>query len=231
MTQRPGPASSTAVEDYLKSIYSHDEWATADRQALTPSALANRLGLAPSSVTEMLKKLVDAGLVHHAPYGSISLTDAGRSAAVQMVRRHRLIETFLTSELGYDWHEVHDEAEHLEHAVSDRFLEAIDRVLGQPTRDPHGDPIPSADGRVEQLDAVRLDAAPPGMRGRIARVSDRHPDMLQRLRADGVGVGALVEVTVEGAFATTDAGTVRLDADCAALVWLEGADAPTEEVP
>lgn len=178
-------ADRRAVEDYLKTVYGHTEW---QPDPITPSQLAARLGLAPSTVTEMVKKLVATGLVAHAPYGAVLLTDTGRAEALRMVRRHRLVETWLVSQYGYAWDEVHDEAEVLEHALSDRLLDAIDAQLGRPARDPHGDPIPAADGTVRQLDAVPLSSLEPGERGRVVRVSDRDAGLLRRVEAAGVAL-------------------------------------------
>jgi DtxR family transcriptional regulator, Mn-dependent transcriptional regulator len=161
-------------------IYGHTEW---QPDPITPSQLAARLGLAPSSVTEMVKKLVAADQVAHAPYGAVQLTATGLAAALRMVRRHRLVETWLVSQYGYGWDEVHDEAEVLEHTLSDRLLTAIDEQLGHPLRDPHGDPIPSADGVVSRPDAVPLSELAPGERGRVARVSDRDAAVLRAVDA------------------------------------------------
>lgn len=182
---------STVAENYLKVIYSHTEW---QPDAMTSSQLAARLGLAPSSVTEMVKKLTLQGLVEHALYGSIVLTDRGRTEALRMVRKHRLIETWLVGEFGYAWDEVHDEAEVLEHVLSDRMLAAIDARLGFPTADPHGDPIPAADLSVPTLSGVLAAALGAGERGRVVRISDRDPEVLRALSAAGVGVGSLVGV-------------------------------------
>jgi DtxR family transcriptional regulator, Mn-dependent transcriptional regulator len=184
--------SSPAVDDYLKTIYHHTEW-QADR--ITPSQLAAELGLAPSSVTEMVQKLAAQGLVTHRPYGPISLTSAGEHRAASVIRRHRLIETWLVREFGYSWDEVHDEAEVLEHALSDRLLEGIDERLGRPRFDPHGDAIPDAAGEVHREPFVLLAAAAPGHTGRVLRVSDRDPELLRAVEAAGVAVGAQVTVT------------------------------------
>lgn len=176
-----------AIEDYVKVIYSHTEW---QPEPITTGALAARLGLAASSVTEMIKKLVAQGLVRHEPYGAIELTGDGTALALRQVRRHRLIETWLVQRMGYGWHEVHDEAEVLEHSMSDRLLEAIDEQLGRPARDPHGDPIPAADGTVHRSDAVTLAVASSG--GRIVRISDRDPLLLRHLEAEGLIIDAVV---------------------------------------
>ena len=179
---------STVAENYLKAIYSHTEW---QPDAMTSSQLATRLGLAPSSITEMVRKLTQQGLVEHARYGTIVLTAAGRAEALRMVRRHRLIETWLVREFGYGWDEVHDEAEVLEHALSDKLLDAIDTRLGHPTADPHGDPIPAADGSLRRPKAVRLRETS-GLR-RIVRVSDADPEVLARCGALGIVPDAVVD--------------------------------------
>ncbi|PZQ91924.1 MAG: transcriptional regulator [Leifsonia xyli] len=184
------PASS-AVEDYLKVIYSHTEWQDAP---ITGTQLAARLGLVPSTVTEMVKKLVSLGFVQHAPYGAITLTDAGRTEALRMVRRHRLVETWLVEGFGYAWDEVHDEAEVLEHALSDRLLAAIDSQLGHPRRDPHGDPIPDAGGAVVRPDAVLASGLGVDVRGRVARISDRDSEVLRRIQDAGVGLDTVLSV-------------------------------------
>ena len=181
----------TAVEDYVKCIYAHTEW---QPDAITTSALAARLGLAASSVTEMTKKLVALGLVEHERYGAITLTADGTVLALRMVRRHRLIETWLVDAFGYSWDEVHDEAEVLEHALSDRLLDAIDEQLGQPTRDPHGDPIPTAFGHVTRPDAVLLRDAAPGTVGRVVRISDSDPRLLRHLTAESITLDKALEV-------------------------------------
>ena len=174
---------SPAVDDYLKTIYHHTEWQT---ERITPSQLASELGLAPSSVTEMVQKLAAQGLVTHRPYGPIALTEAGELRAASIIRRHRLIETWLVREFGYAWHEVHDEAEVLEHAISDRLLEGIDERLGRPRFDPHGYAIPDASGHVERVPFVLLGSAEAGHSGRVLRVSDRDPELLRAVEAAGV---------------------------------------------
>lgn len=182
-------APPTATEDYVKVIYGHTEWQT---EAITTTVLAARLGLAASSVTEMVKKLITQGLVEHKRYGTVSLTPEGLSLALRMVRKHRIIETWLVERFGYRWDEVHDEAEILEHALSDRLLDAIDEQLGHPQRDPHGDPIPTAAGRVVRPPAVLASDAAAGHVGRVVRVSDRDPAVLRWLDEHGVSLDSEV---------------------------------------
>lgn len=184
-------APSSSIEDYVKVIYGFTEW---QDKPITSSQLAQRLGVANSSVSEMVRKLKDQGLVDHKPYSAITLTDSGVRLALSMVRRHRLIETYLVQELGYSWDEVHDEAELLEHAVSDTFIERMAAKLGNPQRDPHGDPIPAADGTVLLPEAHLLGELDPGHIGRITRISDENPDLLRYLSAEEIDLDAEVEV-------------------------------------
>jgi DtxR family transcriptional regulator, Mn-dependent transcriptional regulator len=184
-------APSSSIEDYVKVIYGFTEW---QDKPITSSQLAQRLGVANSSVSEMVRKLKDQGLVDHKPYSAITLTEPGVRLALSMVRRHRLIETYLVQELGYRWDEVHDEAELLEHAVSDTFIERMAAKLGNPQRDPHGDPIPTADGTVKLPEAHLLGELDPGHTGRITRISDENPDLLRYLSAEEIDLDAEVEV-------------------------------------
>ncbi len=206
--------ASPAADDYLKTVYAHTEWQDAP---ITPSVLAAKLGIAPSSVTEMVKKLAAAGLVSHVPYGAVRLTEAGTARALAMVRRHRLVETWLVQEFGYGWDEVHDEAEVLEHTISDRLLEGIDARLGRPRFDPHGDAIPDADGRIEREPFVLLADAPVGHTGRVLRVSDQDPEVLRAVEAAGIAVGVEVEVTAGG---FSIGGTEAEVAHAADAIWL-----------
>ena len=206
---------SPAADDYLKTVYAHTEWQDAP---ITPSQLAAKLGVAPSSVTEMVKKLAAAGLVSHVPYGAVRLTDDGQARALAMTRRHRLIETWLVREFGYGWHEVHDEAEVLEHTISDRLLEGIDARLGRPRFDPHGDAIPDADGQVQREPFVLLADAAVGHTGRVLRVSDVDPDLLCALEEVGVTVGAVVHVADDGV--EVDGAAIALPTGAADIVWL-----------
>jgi len=207
---------SPVADDYLKAIYHHTEW---QDDPITPSQLAGVLGLAPSSVTEMVKKLAAQGLVTHRPYGPVSLTPAGQRRAAGVIRRHRLIETWLVREFGYAWDEVHDEAEVLEHALSDRLLEGIDARLGRPRFDPHGDAIPDATGSVHREPFVLLSIAAAGHAGRVLRVSDRDPELLRALVERGIDVGHELEV-VSDTVVRADGVEVELPPGAGASVWL-----------
>jgi len=170
-------------------------------------------------VTEMVKKLAAQGLVTHRPYGPVSLTAAGQRRAAAVIRRHRLIETWLVREFAYAWDEVHDEAEVLEHALSDRLLEGIDERLGRPRFDPHGDAIPDADGAVHRKPFVLLAEAPAGHAGRVLRVSDRDPELLRALVERGIDVGHELEV-VSDTVVRADGVEVSLPTDAGTSVWL-----------
>ena len=207
--------ASPAADDYLKTVYAHTEWQSTP---ITPSQLAAKLGIAPSSVTEMVKKLAAAGLVSHQPYGAVRLTDAGRDRALQMLRRHRLIETWLVREFDYAWDEVHDEAEVLEHTISDRLLEGIDARLGRPRFDPHGDAIPDAAGRIDREPFVVLADAATGHAGRVLRVDDRDPELLRTLESAGLAIGGEVVVIPGGL--RIDRTDVALPDAAAEVVWL-----------
>jgi DtxR family transcriptional regulator, Mn-dependent transcriptional regulator len=189
---------SLTVENYLKAILqielrSHLEW-------VSTGALAAELEVSPGTVTSMLKALSETRtgrrrrppLVHYKPYEGVQLTPDGRGLAVRMLRRHRLIELFLVQTLNLTWDRVHEEAEHMEHAVSDFLIDRIDEYLGRPQVDPHGDPIPSAEGemRAETGSAVPLTACRPGTRVRIVRVTNQSPDFLRFLSDAGLELGA-----------------------------------------
>lgn len=173
-------------QDYLKKIYDLQEW---DRSGASLSVLADELGQRRSTASEAVKRLVAEGLVVHAPYGDITLSEDGRQLALQMVRRHRLIETYLLRELDYGVDEVHDEAEVLEHAVSDTFIARIDAAMGHPVRDPHGDPIPDGDGKIAVPDTEPLSEATVGQRLLVDRISDRDGALLRYLQDNGIAPG------------------------------------------
>lgn len=182
---------SAAVEDYLKMIYAFEERADGE---ITTTRLAGRLRVSASSVSGMVRKLCQLELLEHQKYGNITFTEAGRGVALGVVRRHRLIELYLVTELGYGWDEVHDEAEVLEHAVSDRMLERIAERLGDPRVDPHGDPIPTKDGRMEPWNAQRLSTVEPGASGEFVRVDDMDPGMLRYLSSEDIRLGERLQL-------------------------------------
>lgn len=191
-------AVSATHEDYLKAVWNAQEW---DPAPVSTTWLAQRLGVGAPTVSETVRLLARRGLLEHAPYRGVGLTPAGRAVAVQVVRRHRLLETWLVEHLGYAWDEVHEEAEVLEHAVSDRFVERVDAVLGRPRHDPHGDPIPAADGTVPRVRAVRWADLPAGTRAVVVRVSDADPAVLRECAERGVRPGTVLrsaDPVVEG---------------------------------
>lgn len=186
------PSVSRMVEDYLKIIWKAGEWPGG---SVSTNEIAAILAVTPSSVSGNLKKLARDGFIDYEPYGSIALTPAGRQIAVRVVRRHRLLETYLVERLGLGWDEVHPEADALEHAVSDLVLDRMDAVLGFPDRDPHGDPIPRADGSLERHPATRLSELTPGREGRVIRISDDEPAILRYLEARNITIGTTVRIT------------------------------------
>ena len=181
---------SAAAEDCLLIVHRLTE----RQEAITTSKLARGLGVTDSTVTSMIQKLAKLKLLNHRPRKEISLTAEGAELAILMIRRHRLIEAFLYSRLGYQWDEVHAEAHEIEHAVSDKFVDAISTVLGHPTLDPHGDPIPDKQGSVDTRTLVRLTDAEPGTRGRLARVIVKTPDVLIYLSECGLKPGVELEI-------------------------------------
>jgi DtxR family Mn-dependent transcriptional regulator len=179
---------SLTVENYIKSIYQ-----ICAAQSARPAAtgqIAAALGVSPSTVTAMLKTLSEGGLATYAPYEGALLTKSGSALALRVLRRHRLIELFLSQTLHLAWDEVHEEAENMEHAVSDRLIDRIDEFLGHPKVDPHGDPIPRADGTVETTTLHTLATGRTGERFRLARVVDQSPDFLRFLADAGLPLGA-----------------------------------------
>lgn len=217
-----GRTSHAAIEDYLKTIYQHTEW---QDEPITPSGLASMLRISPASVTGMVKKLAAAGLVDHKPYGPLILTAGGTARAVSVVRRHRIIETWLVQEMGYHWDEIHDEAEVLEHSISDKLLTTIDDRLGNPAHDPHGDPIPTAQGHTLRPDFILLSNARPGDEGTILRVSDRDPDLLRLLASHHLrpGTGLRVhELSKTAIFITVNGSdnVTRLPGTGADIIWI-----------
>lgn len=218
---------TTVAQDYLKTIWTAQEWSY---EKVSTKLLAERIGVSASTASESIRKLADQGLVNHEKYGAVTLTDEGRRAALHMVRRHRLMETFLVNELGYSWDEVHDEAEVLEHAVSDLMLDRIDAKLGHPTRDPHGDPIPAVDGRVPTPPARQLSECENGDAGTVARISDADPEMLRYFDSVGISLDSrlrvlarrdfagLISVAIEGGEGRD--ATVDLGSPAAEAIWV-----------
>lgn len=197
------------MEDYLTFIWKAGEWPGDDQRATT-SGLATTLGVTPSTVSATLKKLAREGLIRYEPYGAIELTERGEAIAVEVVRRHRIIETYLVERLQLSWDQVHDEADRLEHAVSDLVLERMDEALGHPEADPHGDPIPRPGaGRADRAETLLLSQAPAGTSARIVRISDRSPEILRLLAERGLTVGQVI--TVEQPLGPTGVVAVRLN--------------------
>ena len=179
-----------SVEDYLKAIYHLSQGA----QAATTSEIAEQLGLSAPSVSAMVRRLSEQGLLEHVPYRGVQLTTAGRGVALRMVRRHRLIEAYLVGFLGYSWDTVHEEAERLEHAVSDLLVERMALALGHPRFDPHGDPIPASDGTVDELVYTPLAEIPLDETAEIGRVDTSLPERLRYLEQAGLKPGVRVTV-------------------------------------
>jgi DtxR family Mn-dependent transcriptional regulator len=219
--------ASAVAQDYLKLIWSAREWRP--EEPVTTSMLAARLGVSVSTASEAIKRLAGRGLVRHAPYAAIELTDDGVRLALTMVRRHRLLETFLVNTLGYGWDEAHDDAEVLEHAASDHFIAAIDSLLGHPGRDPHGDPIPTGEGVVTHPAAVPLTEAPVAKPLVVERISDADPAMLRYFASVGLVPGSVVTVSERRDFAGVivlqvgqTGQTVELGDIAACAVWVSG---------
>lgn len=199
------PDVTRVTEDYLTLIWKASEWPEEGRRPRT-SDLAAALGVTLSTVSANLKKLARDNLIRYEPYGAIELTDEGERIAIDVVRRHRIIESFLVEQMGIPWDEVHDEADLLEHAASDRLIERMDEMLGHPDVDPHGDPIPRPGAR-RDANAVVLASCQVAQVVRVVRVSDINPDILRFLADHGVGIGS--ELRVERELATTGLMGVR----------------------
>ena len=185
---------SRSVEDYLKAVFS----LTRGGGTASTSALAEQLAIQPASVTGMVKRLAEMGLLAHAPYRGVQLTDRGAREALRVIRRHRILETYLTAVLGYAWEEVHEEAERLEHAASDRLIEAMAEALGDPSHDPHGAPIPTVSGEVAARSLDTLADAPLDHRRVIQAVRDEEAEVLRAMEAQGLVPGVEVQVLTRG---------------------------------
>lgn len=219
------------VEDYLKAIWMLQQVET----PVSTSRIAERLGLSAAAVTSMVKRLAEQNLLRHEPYYGVRLTPAGELASLRIIRRHRVLELFLTEVLGYEWDTVHQEAERLEHAASDELIERLARLLGEPHRDPHGSVIPTASGEVDQEVYPTLADAPAGERGRVMEVTVQEAEQLRYLGSLDLYPGAEIEVTGRAPFGGPISLNVNGEARIIAhdlaeqiLVALEGAgaDAP-----
>ena len=199
------PALSRSVEDYLKAIFALSR----SGDPVATSAIAESLTIQPASVTGMVKRMAEWGLLEHVPYKGVRLTEPGEREALRVIRRHRILETYLCDRLGFTWDDVHDEAERLEHAASDELIERMAQALGSPSHDPHGAPIPTVGGLIELEDLETLADAEPGAHVVVRSVRDQSaPDLRSmaegglvpgaRLRVDDVGPDGSVVITVEG---------------------------------
>ncbi|TCD54202.1 metal-dependent transcriptional regulator [Alloscardovia theropitheci] len=212
--------ASASTEDYVKAIWKLHEWHTSENSGsqstsnegssstdevnsyrprseqfvISPTALARETGMRASTVSGALARMNEQGFVMHAPYGGIQLTEKGEALAIRMLRRHRIIETYLVRALGYTWDQVHEEAESLEHAASDMMIERMEERLGFPDRDPHGDPIPDRSGIIPNFDTVNLNLVPIGIPVSISRVNDDDVDLLQTLQKHLVFVDSVITV-------------------------------------
>jgi DtxR family Mn-dependent transcriptional regulator len=207
MSKRAPDDYTAPVEDYLKTIYEL-ELATG---AATTNDIAGRLSVAPASVSGMVRRLADQGLLEHERYRGVRLTEEGRRVALGTIRRHRIIETYLAERLGYPWDRVHDEAERLEHAASDELIDRMAAALGEPTVDPHGAPIPTREGEIHEGATTTVAELDPGESGRIARVSDDDPKLLRYLDELGLTLGTTITVVDRAPF--DGPITLRLETD------------------
>ncbi len=197
---------SSTVENYLKAIH-HGQSALPKGQRLLPMGhVATALSVTPGTATTMVKTLAESGLVEYEPYTGVRLTKAGDKLAARVLRRHRLVELFLVQVMGMRWDEVHDEAEQLEHVVSDRLIDRVDEMLGRPTHDPHGDPIPTADGAIAPLPQENLLTCPIGEPLKVTRITDQDPSFLRFVEGNNLKPGQRIEVEARD----TAADAVRL---------------------
>jgi DtxR family Mn-dependent transcriptional regulator len=190
-SQRKRLRPNEAIENYAKAIYALEQ---RDGGPVTTNALAERLAVTPASASSMAKKLARLGLVTHVPYKGVKLTERGRRVALEVLRHHRLLELYLTESLGVPWDRVHDEAEVLEHVLSEELEELIAAKLGNPTHDPHGDPIPSRELTIKEDATESVARLEVGAKGRFVRVSDSNPEMLRYLADEGIAPGDRFEV-------------------------------------
>ncbi len=198
---------SSTVENYLKAIHQGQSQLPRDARLVPMGQVAAALGVTPGTATTMVKALAESGLAEYEPYSGVRLTGAGEKLAGLVLRRHRLVELFLVQVMGMSWDEVHEEAEQLEHVVSERLIERIDRMLGHPTHDPHGDPIPNPDGAIAPHTFETLLTCPVGQRLKVTRIADQDPAFLRFIESHDLKPGQSIEV--EARDAAADAVTVR----------------------
>lgn len=201
----PTPSLSRSVEDYLKAIFGLSERG----EPASTSAIAGALAVQPASVTGMVKRMAESGLLEHARYRGVRLTERGQREALKVLRRHRVIESYLCERLGFAWEDVHEEAERLEHAASDRLVESMAAALQFPSHDPHGAPIPTSAGEIEETDSATLADAAPGACLRVRAVRDEDPSPLRSIEAKGLTPGA--RIRVEGEQAEAGHVAIRLE--------------------
>jgi len=185
-----------AVQDYLKIIFK----LASNGGAVSTNAIAERLQISQASVTGMIKKLSDLKLITHRPYYGVELTQTGRKIALEIIRHHRLLELYLAEALGYSWDQVHDEAEKLEHVISEEFEDKMAKILGNPTADPHGAPIPSKDGLIEERTLECLSVIDAGQKVQVKEVSDKDPEMLRYLGDIGIFPDVMIDVMEKAPF-------------------------------
>lgn len=217
--RRDASGSSQSVEDFLKAVYTLQ----GEHDRVSTNALADALNISAPAVTDMAQRLVEEGTVDYLKYRGVRLTAAGERVALQMLRRHRLIETYLVRELGYQLHEIHDEAEALEHSVSDRFVEAIARKMGEPDYDPHGDPIPNLEGVMQERNLQPLSSLRLRAPARIRRFITDDSALLRNTQERGLTMGAALEVLERDPF--DGPVTVRLDAGSPQIIGFKMASA------
>jgi DtxR family Mn-dependent transcriptional regulator len=185
---------SSTVENYLKAIYQGQSSLAREQRLVPMGQVATALGVTPGTATTMVKALAESGLAEYEPYSGVRLSAAGEKLAGLVLRRHRLVELFLVQVMGMSWAEVHDEAEHLEHVVSERLIDRIDEMLGRPTHDPHGDPIPNQHGAITTRHLDSLLTCPLGTPLRVTRITDQDPAFLRFIESNGLKPGEPVQV-------------------------------------
>ena len=212
---------SSTVENYLKAIYQGQAVLPAGVRLVSMGQVASALNVTPGTATTMVKALAESGLAEYEPYSGVRLTAAGEKLAVLVLRRHRLVELFLVQVLGMNWDEVHEEAEQLEHVVSDRLIERIDSMLGRPTHDPHGDPIPTAEGTITPRHLDNLLTCPLNQPLRVTRIADQDPAFLRFIESNSLKPGQAV--LVEARDAAADSVRLRLGTGTAMTIGARAA--------